>query len=359
METTYEGATHEDMLTTYSVEPMTSVQMRARHDQLILEAKLQAEQGFVEQLRAQGKPVYKPQEVADRFGIPVDPTWTQSDLQHYMAVGDVVYPIQGLARKAADIHRHYVVKGRDGIKTIMGDVYASFLKAEMSEHKELIYGELRGRLLHLGRKVKKETANAAVMIRCVFADFDDKQVHVHSKALEVAYFKNVAAKDFIRFVELNGGWEGLRQLAMKELPKTAKQLEEAEARAEAKKHREQTLNDWWDLKRASPSFKIDVGGEADSFEDGKEVVLRAYVKNGQLCVYWWCPDEKPLVDALNDNALRRCDYEAKHCHFSGVDDGLSYMAWHVEWERNPPPAIADRREAAADRARASEQSQPG
>lgn len=357
METTQEVIDQETTQTTFSIEPMSALQTRAKYDQLILEGKQRAEQAYIDDLKAQSKQIYAAQEVADRFGIAADPTWTQKDLQHHMAVGDVLYPIQSLCKKASEIHRLYVVKGRDGVKAIMNDIYASFVKAQSSEHKGVIYRDLRVRLVGHGKKLKEGSTDASVIIRSVFFDFDDKQVHVYGKALEIAFFKNVAVIDFPQFVGDNGGWEGLRQLAVKELPKTAKQLEEAAAKATVKASVDQTLNDWWELQRAKPQCRLPLNGVPESFEDGKEVILRAYVKDGKLCVYWFCADEQPVVEALSASAIRRCETKAKSSVFSGVTDAVSYMRHVVEWDRNPPPSVADRREAeAAGREAASAES---
>ena len=45
----------------------------------------------------------------------------------------------------------------------------------------------------------------------VFADFDDKQVHVYGRSLDVAYANHLAPTDFGGYVDSQGGFEGVRK----------------------------------------------------------------------------------------------------------------------------------------------------
>ena len=64
-------------------------------------------------------------------------------------------------------------------------------------------------------KVRDNTKDAAIFIRYVFENFDDKQVHVYGVALEYAFSKRVEPNGFASWVDGHtGGFEGVRKAAM-------------------------------------------------------------------------------------------------------------------------------------------------
>jgi hypothetical protein len=332
--------------TTFTLEGMSPTQKRSQYDQLILEGKQRNEEVYVEELKASGTPIYAAAQVAAKFGIPVDPTWVQKDLQRLMAVGDIFFPVSILRSKASEVHTLYVVPGRDGMRAILADVYSYYLKARASEHCDRIVAELRGTFLD--KKQRANATTASVFIRSVFANYDDKQVHVRGKALEYCYFKNIAVDDFDEFVKQSGGLEGVRQLAMSELPKTPEQQAESDKRRAAKENEAETLAKYWNLKRkkALKLFPIPDALKSD-FEDGDDLVIRAVVKNGELCVYW--ASNKPvrvIINALDAAMIDELGYEAKQiCN----GDVVAYMARQLDYVSNPAPAVEAFRELEAER----------
>jgi len=347
-----EASTENVEGTTAKVEGMRLTQTLSRYDQLILEGKQRAEEAYIAELTASGTPLYAANEVASRFGIPVDPTWVQKDLQRLMAVGDIFYPIAGLRAKATDIHELYVVPGRSGMRAILQDVYSFYLQARASEHCDRIVNELNSNFV--ATKLRATTTVAGTFIRSVFANYDDKQVHVYGKALEYCYFKNIAAGEFDNFVRANGGFEGVRKLAMEELPKTAKQLEEAEERKELKEWRAEQLAQWWSEERKNQrgKFPLPPGASASEFPDGKELALRAVVKNGEVCIYWNVPMSKVVMSALDEVMVDRLGHDAKN---DGVANGdvYRYIQRQLDWINNPSPTELDHRERVANRAAAA------
>jgi hypothetical protein len=332
--------------TAFRVLPMTPTQTRSTYDQLILEGKLRQEQEYLDDLKAKGVPIYEATEVAARFGIAVDATWVQKDLQRLMAVGDVFFPISGLRRKASEIHELYVVPGRDAQRAILQEVYAFYVQARKSQHCARIVSELTGSFVE--KRYRKNSSDASIFVRSVFADFDDKQVHVNGKALEYCYFKNIAVVDFSDYVKGHGGLEGIRKLAMEELPKTPQQQIEADKRKAERKHAAETLARYWGLKRNKAKTLVAIPDAAKSvFKDGEDFVLRAVVIDGELCVYWSCDHlPKALADAFDTVLIDSLGYDAKRVTNGDV---TAYMAQQLDYATNPPPAVTAFRELEAER----------
>ena len=216
---------------TYSGVPITLLPMSelftpaepptSRYDEILREQRAAEEAEYIAQLQADGKPIYTREQVAEKFGIVLDPAWTQEDLQNRMAAGDVLYPARSLRVKARDVHTKFVNRGREALRAILQDTYRLYVRAERSENSEIIYAQLKR---EIDKKHRTDSSNASVLVRMVFTDSDDKQVHVASRALEYGFFKNVAADGFAEWVEkFAGGLEGIRKAASKELPKTQKQ----------------------------------------------------------------------------------------------------------------------------------------
>ena len=332
--------------TTFSVHPMTPTQKRSLYDQFILEAKLRQEKEYIDDLKAKGVPIHDAAEVAKRFGIAVDPTWVQKDLQRLMAVGDVFYPISSLRSKASQIHKLYVVPGRDAMRAILQEVYSFYVKTRSSKDCDRIVSELTGCFVQ--EKHRKNSNGASVFIRSVFADYDDKQVHVYGKALEYCYFKNVAVVDFDDFVRDHGGFEGVRKLAMEELPRTPKQQAEADKRKAEKDYAAGTLAKYWDLKRRKALKLLPIPDALKhDFEDGEDIVLRVVVKNGDLCIYWASSNPVGvIVNAFDAAMIDSLGYDAKRdCN----GDVVAYMAKQLDYANNPPPAVEAFRQMEAER----------
>ncbi len=77
-------------------------------------------------------------------------------------------------------------------------------------------------------------------------------VHVYSKSLEYAFFKNVPVGDFVQLIDANNGFEGVRKLAASELPKTQQQLDAATERANEAAKNIATFEKLWALKQSRP-----------------------------------------------------------------------------------------------------------
>lgn len=342
----FEAGTANVGPTTYSLETSSPTQRRALYDQYIWEERQRQEQEYIDELKAKGEPIYDATEVAKRFGIQVDPTWVQKDLQRLMAVGDIYYPITGLREKASTVHKLYVGRGRVAMRAILQEAYAFYVKARNSKHCGRIVSELAGTFVE--KKHRKNTNDASVFIRSVFADYNDKQVHVYGKSLEYCYFKNVAVVDFDEFVKENGGFDGVRLLAMQELPRTPEQQAESNKRKAEQDRKVKTLSRWWEVKRSTATQRVPLPDALKrDLENGEDLVLRAVVQDGELRVYWTSSDPAGVIlKAFDEAMVDSLGYEAKK---HGSDDVYQYMSSQLEYMSNPPPAVAAFRELEAKR----------
>jgi hypothetical protein len=208
-------------------------------NELMVERKQRNEEAYCDELRAQGKPIYTLNDVK-ALGYRPDPSWTQRDLQVRMLCGPVLIPLKNLQKRADEHHQNFVIPGRKAVVEIMVEVYSLFLVAMVPDRKDEVFRTIRGAVeAKLKKKLSQDVSYGSQFIRFVFTEFDDRKVHLYSKALDFAYSSNVSADDFRGWVEELGGWEKVRQAAAKaftsspdvQLEKLAKAAEERDAEA--------------------------------------------------------------------------------------------------------------------------------
>lgn len=120
--------------------------------------------------------------------------------------------------------QQFFVGGRNATKNSMQKVYALFHATQQfdAETRKLVIGRMKAKLPE--GKVRESTKEAAIFIRYVFQNYDDKQVHVYSTSLEVAFAKPVEPESFIDWVEAHKGeFEGIRAEARQAASGIAKQ----------------------------------------------------------------------------------------------------------------------------------------
>jgi len=253
---------------------------------LIAERKQRNEDAYCEKLRAQGKPIYTPQDVVS-IGYKLDPSWTQEDLQSRMLVGPVLVPLKRLQGKADEYHQSFVIPGRKAVVEIMAEVYRLFLLAMVPERCTEVFKVIRYKVeARLRKKLAEDATFASQFIRVVFTEFDDRKVHLYSRALDFAYSSNVSADAFTEWVARLGGWEKVRQEAAKAfntspdvlIAKKAKELDEEEA---------ESLIERWRILR----------GVVDTLHINGKLSKKLGAQPGRflLEITWW-PDHHPSVD---------------------------------------------------------------
>jgi len=110
---------------------------------------------------------------------------------------------------AAEDYQRFYVGGRNATKKTMQEVYGLFYLVMHSDKKDSVSDRMKAKLPE--SKVRKTTRESAIFIRYVFSDFNDKQVHVYSVALDVAFAKKVEPAGFITWVEGHKDeFEGIR-----------------------------------------------------------------------------------------------------------------------------------------------------
>lgn len=116
-----------------------------------------------------------------------------------------------LRGEAGNYNVQYVVQGRAAMLALMSRVYAQFHSAKSSSDFEQFMNNVRNKLTTLNVKFRTSTPDTSLIIRYVFADFDDKQVHVYGRSLDVAFAQGKLPSEFSAFVEeTKGGFDGLR-----------------------------------------------------------------------------------------------------------------------------------------------------
>jgi hypothetical protein len=121
-----------------------------------------------------------------------------------------------LRAEAEGIWQKFFVAGRDEAKKTVAKVYSLFyatMNSDVVDAKFKVLGKMKEALPK--GKVRDNTKDAAIFIRYVFENFDDKQVHVYGVALEHAFSKRVEPDGFASWVDGHtGGFEGVRKAAM-------------------------------------------------------------------------------------------------------------------------------------------------
>jgi hypothetical protein len=128
-------------------------------------------------------------------------------VEHAMAV------IEKLRTSATDHHQQFVVQGRKAMLELMSQVYEQYYNAKASNEFEAFSNNVRNKLKNLGLKIRDSSVPSSLLIRLIFADFDDKQVHVYGRSLDVALERETLPEDFKLFVGTEGGFEGIRRTA--------------------------------------------------------------------------------------------------------------------------------------------------
>jgi hypothetical protein len=202
---------------------------------------------------AGGLHIYTLDELSKRFGVKVDPNWTQEHIQWLGEVGEFVFPLVKLSKKAREIDKKYIVPGRNEIKQIIASAYDLFIKASESPRKMDIFDQLRGRLASDGVTVHKDAPDASVVIRTVFEEFDSKQAHLYGKSLTYAQVNAVMPEEFADFVTKEGGFEKIRTKALK----LAKNIE-IEDKAKVEKHNHAQVEKILEFRRTEPLIQLEL-----------------------------------------------------------------------------------------------------
>ena len=127
----------------------------------------------------------------------------------------VMTQADSLRSQAEQDWKQFYVAGRNATKKTMQDVYTLFYLVfhNSDADKDKILEKMKVKIPE--SKVRKNTKEAAIFIRYVFAEFDDKQVHVYGRSLEVGFNKRIEPTGFISWVEGHKGeFEGIRAEAV-------------------------------------------------------------------------------------------------------------------------------------------------
>lgn len=125
--------------------------------------------------------------------------------------------LAGLRAKAAENHAQFEVRGRKAMLALMSSVYGVWHAAQQASQAEFksFESNLKQKLKDLDISVKSKSSPSSLLVRYVFSSIStvtDKQVHVYSRALEVATTKGVAVEGFADLVDNTpNGFEGLRK----------------------------------------------------------------------------------------------------------------------------------------------------
>lgn len=128
-------------------------------------------------------------------------------------------------RAEADInYTHYEMIGRNKTRDIMENVYSLWHEAKASNEYNNFIANIKQQLKHENVKIKSTTKDSSILIRCIFKNASDKQVHVYGRALDVAYKNKTAPNDFAGLIDrTEGGFNGLRDSAKPETDSGDKQ----------------------------------------------------------------------------------------------------------------------------------------
>jgi hypothetical protein len=135
-------------------------------------------------------------------------------------VAVTVAHIEKLRDQADANDQQFTIPGRNVVRAMMSDVYAMYHEVMSSVSSPKIIELLKSRLYAQEVKFRSSSKDASVLIRYVFRELSDKQVHVYSVALEVAFLNQVLSPDFAKFIGSRGGFEKIR--AEKAEPKAGK-----------------------------------------------------------------------------------------------------------------------------------------
>ncbi|OEZ55668.1 hypothetical protein [Duganella sp. HH105] len=128
--------------------------------------------------------------------------------------------IEKLRDQAAAADQKFTIPGRNAVRAMMSEVYARYHEIMSSASSREIIDLLKSGLEAQEIKFRSSSRDASVLIRYVFREFSDKQVHIYSVALEEAFRNQVMPQDFAKFIGSRGGFE--KAAAGKVEPKAGK-----------------------------------------------------------------------------------------------------------------------------------------
>lgn len=133
---------------------------------------------------------------------------------HATAISKAAAELATLRTEASKHHEKFEVTGRNAMLTLMSRVYAQYHAAKTSDIFEDFINNVRACLNKVGVKYKTNSKDSSLLIRYIFSDFSDKQVHVYGRSLDVAYENSKNPSDFVKFVEnTKGRFDGIRALS--------------------------------------------------------------------------------------------------------------------------------------------------
>lgn len=120
--------------------------------------------------------------------------------------------VEQLREQAEANYHQYEMMGRNAARELMGSVYAVWCEAKASGQFETFIANIKQQLKQLDVTVKASSKPSSFLIRYVFKNASDKQVHVYGRALDVAFDEEkIPADAFTTLVEkTKGGFDGLR-----------------------------------------------------------------------------------------------------------------------------------------------------
>lgn len=136
--------------------------------------------------------------------------------QNKFSVDVAMSAIAQMRDDADNNYKTYEVLGRNATRELMGRVYAMWCEAKASGQFESFIANIKEKLKQLDVTVKNSSKASSFLIRYVFKNASDKQVHVYGRALDVAFDeKQIPAAEFTALVEeTKGGFDGLRSQAI-------------------------------------------------------------------------------------------------------------------------------------------------
>ena len=268
---------------------------------LIAALRKPIDDAYLARLEAAGKTAFSPEQASKLLGIPADPSWSQQWMQELVAVGSIVLPLKKLETRAAAITARYVTPGRNAIKALMVDVYKAYKLAESSDEKITVYKAIRHYLKSEGVTAHADAPNSSLIVRMVFADFDNKQVHIYSRALDYALQWNVKVEDFKQFVKDEGGFEKIRQSAAKTDP-------DKWLLRDDKKAADELLKEWFEVEQEDPFLTVTMltrdQRQRLTMGDYKKVVLIASIEHDTMKNYAQCPLTPELDKAVESACFK-------------------------------------------------------
>ncbi|RFP37740.1 hypothetical protein D0T24_07110 [Duganella sp. BJB480] len=133
----------------------------------------------------------------------------QSVLQMF-SVEQAMLAIEKLRIAATGHHQQFVVQGRKAMLELMSQVYEQYYSAKISNEFETFMNNVRNKLKQNDFKPRESSRASSLLIRLIFSNFDDKQIHVYGRSLDAAFERETLPEDFKLFVGTEGGFEGIR-----------------------------------------------------------------------------------------------------------------------------------------------------